>query len=359
MIKRRKTRVINLGGVLIGGEAPISVQSMTNTDTKNVESTLKQINELINAGCEIVRIAVPDKDALPALKIIRNKVDVPLVADIHFNYYLALESMKLGVDGIRINPGNIGGRDKFLQVISEAKKTKIPVRIGVNAGSLEREVVKKHGGITAEAMVESALKYVKWAESANFEYLKLSLKASDVPLMIEACRILASQTDYPFHLGVTEAGTFMTGTVKSSLGIGILLAEGIGDTIRVSLTGNPVKEVQVGFEILKALGLRKRGVELISCPTCGRCQIDLSGIAAKVEERVKGIKVPIKVAVMGCCVNGPGEARQADVGIAGGKKVGVVFRKGKIIARVPEEELVTALLKEIDELTVKNKSSEK
>lgn len=348
-MQRRKTRAIRVGPVQVGGNAPVSVQSMTNTDTRNVAATVAQINELAAAGCEIVRVAVPDQQAADALSRIKKQSPIPLIADIHFNYRLALRALEAGVDGLRINPGNIGGREKVAAIVEAAKKRKVPVRIGVNAGSLERDLLPKNGAPEAAALVESALRQIRLLEELGYHEIKVSVKASEVPLMIAAYRLLAEKVDYPLHIGVTEAGTVRSGVVKSAVGIGALLAEGIGDTIRVSLTGNPVEEVRVGYEILKALGLRKRGIELVSCPTCGRTEIDLARIADEVEEKLKDITVPLKVAVMGCVVNGPGEAGRADVGIAGGRGSGLLFRHGKIIRRVPEEKLVEELVREVRE----------
>jgi len=347
-IKRRITRPVFLGRVQVGGGAPVSVQSMTNTDTRDVRATLGQIEELVAEGCEIIRVAVPDQQAAAALPQIIKALEIPVIADIHFDYRLALESIKAGVSGLRINPGNIGGRNRVAEVVAAAKEQNIPIRIGVNAGSLEKRLLEKYNGVTPEAMVESALDQIKLFEELSFREIKISLKASSVPLMLAAYRQLAEKVDYPFHVGVTEAGTLSSGAVKSAVGIGILLNEGIGDTIRVSLTGHPVHEVRVAYEILKSLGLRQRGVELISCPTCGRTQIDLIKLAGKVEERLKNLKKNIRVAVMGCVVNGPGEAREADVGIAGGNGEGLVFRKGVVIRKVPEAELVDELMKEIE-----------
>jgi (E)-4-hydroxy-3-methylbut-2-enyl-diphosphate synthase len=325
-IKRRITRPVFLGKVQVGGGAPVSVQSMTNTDTRDVRATLKQIEELVAEGCEIIRVAVPDQQAAAALPQIIKALEIPVIADIHFDHRLALESIKAGVSGLRINPGNIGGRNRVAEVVAAAKERNVPIRIGVNAGSLEKRLLEKYNGVTPEAMVESALDQIKLFEELSFRDIKISLKASSVPLMLAAYRLLAEKVNYPFHVGVTEAGTLSSGTVKSALGIGILLNEGIGDTIRVSLTGHPVYEVRVAYEILKSLALRQRGVELISCPTCGRTQIDLIKLAEEVEERLKNLKKNIRVAVMGCVVNGPGEAREADVGIAGGSGEGLIFR---------------------------------
>ncbi|MDQ0286657.1 (E)-4-hydroxy-3-methylbut-2-enyl-diphosphate synthase [Desulfofundulus luciae] len=349
-MQRRHTRPIYLGGVQIGGGAPVSVQSMTNTDTRDVRATLDQIHRLVRAGCEIVRVAVPDLQAARALKEIKTGCPIPLVADIHFDYRLALAALDSGVDGLRINPGNIGGRERVAAVVDAARKRRVPIRIGVNAGSLEKDLLAEHGGPTPRAMVESALRHIRLLEEMDYRDIKVSLKASDVPVMLEAYRLLARQVDYPFHVGVTEAGTVRSGTIKSAVGIGALLAQGIGDTIRVSLTGDPVEEVRVGYEILKALGLRRRGIELISCPTCGRTCIDLERIALEVEERLSWVDKPLKVAVMGCAVNGPGEASHADVGIAGGKGFGLLFRGGCIVGRVREQDLVDALVREVENI---------
>ncbi len=347
MINRRSAKEVNVGSVKVGGNAPISVQSMTNTDTRDVADTVQQIKELESAGCEIIRVAVPDHTAVNSLQSIMDQISIPLIADIHFNYQLALEALEKGVHGLRINPGNIGGEEKVAAVVADAGKKNIPIRIGVNAGSLEKELLQLHGGITAEAMVESALRHVRILERLQFNDIKISLKASNVPLMADAYRILAHKVDYPLHVGVTEAGTLRAGTVKSAVGIGILLAEGIGDTIRVSLTGHPIHEVQVGYDILKTLGLRKKGIELISCPTCGRTEIDLISIAEEVEDKLKGIDLPLQVAVMGCAVNGPGEARHADIGIAGGKGEGLLFKKGQIIRKIAADNLADELVAEV------------
>ncbi|MDN5346684.1 MAG: (E)-4-hydroxy-3-methylbut-2-enyl-diphosphate synthase [Clostridia bacterium] len=349
-IKRRYSRPIQVGSVTVGGGAPISVQSMTNTDTRDIEATLAQIKRLERAGCEIVRVAVPDAEAAKALKKLKAQAKIPLVADIHFDYRLALAALEAGVDGLRLNPGNIGGRERVKIVAREAKQRGVPIRIGVNAGSLEKELLARYGGPTPEAMVESAERHIRLLEDLDFSALKISLKASSVPLTIDAYRLLAGRVDYPLHLGITEAGRVLAGAVKSAVGLGILLSEGIGDTIRVSLTGDPVREIQVGYQILRALGLRARGVELISCPTCGRCQVDLEKLAAEVEERLSGITAPLQVAVMGCAVNGPGEAREADVGVAAGKGFGVIFRRGKPVARAREEDLAKALLAEVEKV---------
>ncbi len=350
MIERKKTRRIYIGNVAIGDGAPISVQSMTNTKTTDTENTVAQINALQAAGCDIVRLAVPDMDAAKNLGNIIAKVNVPLVADIHFDYRLALEAINQGISALRLNPGNIGGEDRVKAVVKEAKAHHIPIRIGVNAGSLDKALLEKYGGITAEALVESALQHVRILEEQDFYDMKISLKAHDVPLTLDAYQLMSQRVDYPLHLGITEAGTARTGMIKSAVGIGALLAQGIGDTFRISLTGDPVVEVKVANEILKSLGLREYGPTLISCPTCGRTCIDLAGIADQVEERLAEVKKPISVAVMGCVVNGPGEARGADVGIAGGNGVGLVFRKGEIIRKVDEKNLVEELFKEIDSI---------
>lgn len=347
---RRKTRVINLGGICIGGEHPVVVQSMTNTDTRDVDSTVEQIHELEKAGCEIIRVAVPDEEAARAVGAIRSRINIPLVVDIHFDYRLALLSLKAGADGLRINPGNIGNRARVQEVVRAAQDCGAPIRVGVNAGSLEKKLLKKYGGPTAEAMVESALGHISILEDMNFTDIKVSLKASSVRLTVDAYRLMAEKTDYPLHLGVTEAGTRERGLIKSALGVGLLLEEGIGDTIRISLTADPIYEVWAAYEILRALGLRKRGAELISCPTCGRTEIDLISIAEEVDRRLLTINEPIKVAVMGCVVNGPGEAREADIGIAGGRGLGLLFKKGEIVQKVEEGKLVDTLMEAIDDM---------
>jgi len=350
MISRRKTRQIKIGSVLVGGGAPISIQSMTKTDTRDVQKTVSQIRRLEAAGCEIVRVAVPDEEAARAITQIKKRINIPLIADIHFNYRLALMSMEHGADGLRINPGNIGGRERLKAIVNEARRRSIPIRIGVNAGSLEKDLLRRFGGPTAEAMVLSGLRTIEYVEDLSFNLIKVSLKASDVPRTIEAYRLFSEKSDYPLHLGVTEAGKGHGAVVKSAIGIGVLLFEGIGDTLRVSLTGDPVEEVRVGYEILRALKIRQRGVEIISCPTCGRCEVNLSPLVKKIEKEVEKIKIPLTVAIMGCVVNGPGEAREADLGIAGGKGVGVLFRKGEIVRRLKEEDIVPVLLKEIDKM---------
>ncbi len=347
---RRKTRRVMLGRVAVGAGAPIAVQSMTNTPTRDVAATVAQIERLACAGCEIVRVAVPDLESAQAIAAIRQRVALPLIADIHFDHRLALAAAHAGADGLRINPGNIGAVRKVKAVAAIAAERGIPIRIGVNSGSLEKDLLKKYNGASAEAMVESALRHIAQMESFGFGHLKISLKASDVVRTVAAYRLMARKTDHPLHLGVTEAGGLYAGIVKSALGIGMLLAEGLGDTLRVSLTRDPVEEVRVGFEILRALALRHRGPEIISCPTCGRCRVDLFRIAEQVEAALLTHTIPLKIAIMGCVVNGPGEAREADVGIAGDRGSGILFRKGKVVARMPEESLVPALLEEVARL---------
>ena len=346
----RKSRQITLGGVKIGGGAPISVQSMTNTDTRDATATVSQIKRLEEAGCEIVRVGVPDEDAAHAIGGVRRRIAIPLIADIHFDYRLALIALAEGADGLRINPGNIGARWKVEEVVKTARDRGAPIRIGVNAGSLDRELLSKYGGPTAQAMADSAISHLRILEELGFYETKVSLKASNVPLTVEAHRLLADKVDYPFHIGISEAGTKWAGTIKSAVGIGILLYSGIGDTVRVSLTDDPVEEVKAAYEILKSLRLREAGPELISCPTCSRCEIDLISIAADVERELSKMKKNIRVAVMGCVVNGPGEAREADIGLAGGKGVGLIFRKGEIVRKVKESELRDALLEEARKL---------
>ncbi len=376
MTTRKKTRKIRVGNLFIGGNYPISVQSMTKTDTRDVRATVDQIKRLERVGCEIVRTAVPDMEAAKALGKIKKRINIPLVADIHFDYRLAIEAIRQGADKVRINPGNIGSREKVEAVARVARSARIPIRIGVNAGSLKLPLAQRKGRANvyvsdtssggkmskARKMVTSALQYVKILERQNFHQIVISLKASDVPTTVRAYRLISQKTDYPLHLGITEAGSEFSGSIKSAVGIGVLLWEGIGDTIRVSLTASPEEEVRVGYEILKALKLRSFGPELISCPTCSRCQIDLISVAHRVEEKldslfpqksiIAGVKPsrfhPLKVAIMGCVVNGPGEAREADVGIAGGKGVGLLFRRGKIIKKVKEKEMINVLIKEIE-----------
>ena len=342
----QQTRRIQVGQVPVGGGAPIAVQSMCSTDTRDVEATLAQIEDLAAAGCEIVRCAVPDEDAARALVSIRQGCPMPLVADIHFDYRLALLALESGVDALRLNPGNIGERWKVEEVVRACAERRVPIRIGVNGGSLEKELLAKHGHPSAAAMVESALGHIRILEELHYQEIKVSLKASDVRRTVDAYRLLAAQVDYPLHIGITEAGTTWSGTIKSAVGLGTLLYDGIGDTLRVSLTGEPVEEVRVGWEILRALELRERGPVFVSCPTCGRCQVDLIPIAEEVERRLRDLPKKIVVAVMGCVVNGPGEAREADVGIAGGKGQGLLFRRGEVVRKVAEDELADALVAE-------------
>jgi len=345
---RKKTCQVRVGSVVIGNRAPVVVQSMTNTKTQDVEATVAQIKRLEEAGCEIIRVAVPDEDAAKAIAHIKKQITIPLIADIHFDYKLAIASAKAGADGLRINPGNIGGREKVKAVVDCAKDMGLPIRIGVNSGSLEQDILDAHQGVTPEAMVESAMRNIRQLEELHFQDIKISLKASDVFRTLQAYRQLSDRVDYPLHVGVTEAGSLFPGIVKSSLGIGMLLSEGIGDTIRVSLTRDPEDEIRVAYEILQALNLRRRGPEIVSCPTCGRTNIDLIGIVEKVELALKSCRKPIKIAIMGCVVNGPGEAREADIGIAGGNGIGILFSKGKVLRKCPEDNLIDELLKEIE-----------
>lgn len=354
-MERKMTRQIHIGNVAIGGGAPISVQSMCNTKTTDTEGTVAQIKALTAAGCDIVRLAVPDMTAAKNLGNIIKEVSVPLVADIHFDYKLAIEAIHQGIAALRLNPGNIGGEAKVKAVVAEAKANNIPIRIGVNAGSLDKKLLAKYGKVCPEALVESALEHIRILEAQDFYDMKISLKAHDVPLTLAAYRLMSKTVDYPLHLGITEAGTVNTGIIKSAVGIGALLAEGIGDTFRISLTGDPVVEVKVANEILKSLGMKEYGPTLVACPTCGRTSIDLPAIAERVEKKLAEFDDPIDVAVMGCVVNGPGEARGADVGIAGGNGEGLVFRKGEIIRKVPESELVDELFKEIDAILEERK----
>jgi (E)-4-hydroxy-3-methylbut-2-enyl-diphosphate synthase len=348
MIPRKKTRQIAVGPVKIGGDAPIAVQSMTNTDTRQVEATVAQIHALAEAGCEIIRVAILDLEAAAALTQIRAQITIPLIADIHFDHRLAVASMEHGAQGIRINPGNIGGPEKLRKVVDAAKSHHVPIRVGVNSGSVEKAILKKHGHPTPAALVESALNNVALLEALNFHEIKISIKSSDVLTTIDAYRLLSAATDYPLHLGVTEAGGLIGGTVKSSVALGMLLYEGIGDTFRISLTREPVEEIRVCYELLRCLRIRERGPELISCPTCGRCQINLFGLAEKVEAHIQKMTSPLKVAVMGCVVNGPGEAKEADIGLAGGNGVGIIFKKGVLYKKVPEAELFEVFIKELD-----------
>lgn len=345
---RRKTRQVNVGGVKIGGDAPISVQTMTKTKTDDVAGTLGQIRAAAEAGCDIVRVTVNDKEAAEAMKEIVRQSPLPIVADIHFNHIFALKAIEAGVAKVRINPGNIGAKDRIRQVLTAAKDRGIPIRIGVNSGSLEEDILEKHGYPTAEALYESAMRHVGICEEFDFRDIVISVKSTDVKLMIEAYRLVAQRTDIPLHLGVTEAGTTRVGTIKSAVGIGTLLAEGIGDTIRVSLTDDPVREVEVGKEILRSLSLASRNIELIACPTCGRLEVDLFGIMHQLEEKLAGVKKPVKIAVLGCVVNGPGEASEADIGIAAGKGVAILYRKGEVVKRVKEEDIVSTVLEEVE-----------
>ena len=353
-ISRRKTRKMQVGDKAIGGDAPITVQSMTNTDTRDIENTVAQIRKLEDAGCDIIRCTIPDNHAADALTGIIPRINIPLVADIHFDYRLALAAVEAGVGKLRINPGNIGSRQRVEAVVAAAQERKIPIRIGVNAGSLEKPLLDRYGGPVSKALVESALGHISILEDLHFNDIVVSLKASDVGTAVEAYRMMAARTSYPLHLGITEAGTPFYGTVKSSVGLGVMLAMGLGDTLRVSLTGDPVKEVEVAYGILRSLGLRQQGVEIISCPTCGRCQIDLITIAEAVENRLRHIKVPLTVAVMGCAVNGPGEARDADIGIAGGKRNVVLFRRGELIGHYPVAKAVDVLVESVEELAAQD-----
>jgi (E)-4-hydroxy-3-methylbut-2-enyl-diphosphate synthase len=348
---RRVSREVRIGAVTIGGAYPIAIQSMANTDTRDVSATVRQINSLAAAGCEIARVAVPDMEAAEAIGPIRRQIGIPLVADIHFDYRLALKALENGVDKLRINPGNIGGADKVKLVARAAKERGVPIRIGVNSGSVEKELLEKYGGAAPEALAESALRHAALLEDQNFTDIVLAVKASDVPTTIAAYELIAAKTDYPLHVGVTEAGTVYAGSIKSAVGIGAILSRGIGDTIRVSLTGDPLEEVRCAKAILQSLGLRRFGVEFVSCPTCGRTEIDLIGLATKIEKFCETIDEPIKVAVMGCVVNGPGEAKDADIGVAGGKGSGVIFKKGRIYKTVKEEELADAFIAELRRMT--------
>ncbi|MEW6713849.1 MAG: flavodoxin-dependent (E)-4-hydroxy-3-methylbut-2-enyl-diphosphate synthase [Nitrospirota bacterium] len=348
--KSRPTKQLTLGGIKIGGGAPVVVQSMTKTDTRDVSSTVSQVKRLEAAGCEIIRVAVLNIDAAKAIKSIKRKINIPIIADVHFDHRLALEAMKSGADGLRINPGNIGSKLKVQEVVSMAKDKGIPIRIGVNAGSLEKELLKKYKHPTPKALVESAGRHIKILEDLKFRDIKVSLKASDVMKTVEAYRLFSKTYRYPLHIGISEAGPAFQGTIKSAVGLGILLSEGIGDTMRVSLTADPVEEVKVAYEILKCLHLRQTSPEIISCPTCGRCQINIRGIVEKVEAGLMKVKKPLKVAVMGCVVNGPGEAREADIGIAGGKGMGILFKHGKVVKTLKEKNLFTILMQEVKKM---------
>jgi len=349
--RRRPTKQIHIGHVAVGGGAPVVVQSMTNTDTRDWRATVAQIQRLQDAGCELVRVAVLDQSAVEQLPAIRKAIAIPLIADIHFDHRLALGALKSGVDGLRLNPGNIGGRHKVAKVVKAASERQVPIRIGVNSGSLEKDLLARYGRPSPEAMVESALRHIRMLEDHGFDLIKVSLKSSDVLDTIASYRLLANQIDYPLHLGVTEAGTLVDGAIKSSLGIGILLYEGIGDTLRISLTRDPEDEIPVAYSILRALKLRERGVELISCPTCGRTEMELIPLVERAERLLRKVRTPIKVAIMGCVVNGPGEAREADVGIAGGRGKGILFKKGERVAKIPEEDLIRRLLIEVEQMT--------
>ncbi len=353
MIIRKNTNQIKVGDVAVGGQAPISVQSMTNTDTKLVEITVGQIHRLQAAGCDIVRVAVLDKDAAQAIAKIQEQISIPLIADIHFDYRLAIMAMEQGADGIRINPGNLGGEEKTAKVVAAAKMHKVPIRVGVNSGSIESDLLQKYGYPTPEktdSLIESALRNVRLVEKYGYDQIKISIKSADVLTTINGYKQLSKLTDYPLHLGVTEAGGLIAGTVKSSVALGILLSQGIGDTFRISLTRDPVEEIRVGFELLRSLKIRERGPELISCPTCGRTQIDLFGLAEEVERFVQTMQSPLKVAVMGCVVNGPGEAKQADIGVAGGRGVGIIFKKGEIWKKIKEDELMEVFMGELKKM---------
>ena len=348
MYTRKDTRVVNIGGVKIGGGNPIAIQSMTNTPTQDPEKTVAQILALEKAGCEIIRCTVPDETAAKAISVIKKQIHIPLVADIHFDYKMAIAAMENGADKIRINPGNIGGREKLNEVVKVAKERNIPIRVGVNSGSLEKELVEKYGGVTAKGIVESALDKVHMIEDAGYDNLVISIKSSNVLMCVEAHDLIAEAVNYPLHVGITEAGTLIGGNIKSSIGLALILSKGIGDTVRVSLSGDPVEEIKSAKTILRTLGLRKGGIEVVSCPTCGRTKIDLIGLANKVEEMVQDYDLDIKVAVMGCAVNGPGEAKEADIGIAGGVGEGLLIKKGEIVKKVPENELLSVLKYELD-----------
>ena len=348
-IQRKNTRVVNIGGVLIGGNNPIAIQSMTNTKTEDVSATVNQILRLEEAGCEIIRCAVPTMEAAEAIGEIKKRVHIPVVADVHFDYRLAIAAMENGVDKIRINPGNIGSPERIQAVVDAAKERNIPIRVGVNSGSLERNLVEKYGGVTAEGIVESALDKVKIIEDMGYDNLVISIKSSNVMMCVKAHELISEKTDYPLHVGITESGTVMTGSIKSAVGLGLILGQGIGDTIRVSLTGDPVEEIKAAKTILKTLGIRQSGIEIVSCPTCGRTSIDLIGLAQKVEKLAADYdNLNLKLAVMGCVVNGPGEAREADLGVAGGKGEGILIKKGEVVKKMPEAELLSALKYELD-----------
>jgi len=348
MIQRKKTKKIKVGDVFIGGDAPVAIQSMCNTDTRDVKATVAQIKKLIQAGCEIIRVAVPDMEAAKALGAIKKQISIPLVADIHFSAEYAMEAIAQGIDKLRINPGNIGSEEKVTMLVKACKEKNIPIRIGINGGSLEKDILEKYNNeVTPAGMVESAMRHINILEKNDFYDIAISLKASDIERTVEAYRLLSKKVDYPMHIGVTEAGSVFRGTIVSSIGLGILLYDGIGDTLRISLTADPVEEVKVAWEILKSLGLRKRGICVTSCPTCGRTEIDLIKLAGEVEEALEGIDKDIRVAVMGCVVNGPGEAREADLAIVGGRGVGLIMKKGQIIKKVDEKDLLVEFIKEV------------
>lgn len=347
---RNKTKKVDIGGVVIGGGSPVAIQSMTNTSTEDVEATVAQILRLEKKGCEIIRAAVPTPEAAAAFKEIKKRIHIPLVADVHFDYKLAIAAIENGADKIRINPGNIGSKEKVREVVAAAKERNIPIRVGVNGGSLERDILEKYGSVTPQGIVESALKQCAQIEELGYDNLVVSIKSSDVLMSVESYRLISEAVNYPLHVGITEAGTLLSGTVKSSVGIGLILASGIGDTLRVSLTDDPENEIYVARHILRSLDLRAHGVEIVSCPTCGRTKIDLIGLAKQVHDEFDDCEKNIKIAVMGCVVNGPGEAKEADIGIAGGDGAGIVIKKGEVIRRVPESELLTALREEIDKM---------
>ena len=348
MTDRTKAKVVRIGDCMIGGNYPVAIQSMCNTKTENVEATVRQILALEEAGCEIIRVAVPTMEAAQAISEIKKQIHIPLVGDIHFDYRLAIAAIENGVDKIRINPGNIGSTERVKAVVDKAREYDIPIRVGVNSGSLEKHILEKNGGVTAEGLVESALDKVKLIEDLGYDNLVISIKSSDVLMCVDAYRLIAEKTDYPLHVGITESGTLFSGNIKSAIGLGIMLSEGIGHTIRVSLTGDPLEEIKSAKMILKTLGMRSGGIEVVSCPTCGRTQIDLIGLAGQVENLVQAYDLDIKVAVMGCVVNGPGEAKEADIGIAGGKGEGLLIRRGQIIRKIPESEFLSTLKYELD-----------
>jgi (E)-4-hydroxy-3-methylbut-2-enyl-diphosphate synthase len=354
IINRKITKAVFIGHVQVGGNAPIVVQSMTSTDTRDIRKTVAQILRMEKVGCEIVRVAVRDDEAAAAIRLIKSKIHIPLIADIHFDHHLALEAIRCGADGVRINPGNMKP-ERIKDIVRAAMENKIAIRIGINAGSLEKDIISGYGKPTAAALVESALRHIRHIEDMGFSNLKVSVKSSDVPTMIKAYYDLSEKVEYPLHLGVTEAGTLMNATIKSSIGIGTLLYEGIGDTIRVSVTGNPVREIPVAYGILRALNIRRVGVDIISCPTCGRCEIDLVRLSREMERRLAGVRSYLKIALMGCVVNGPGEAAEADIGIAGGRGFGMLFKKGKTVRKIKEEDFVDVLLMEINNMLAHQK----